>query len=501
MPRPFTRRLARRSPAPGLLLSLFAAAHCAHAQVTLFTLEDSAPNVWLGNSVAELGDLSGDGVGDFAVSGIAGDVGIVRVFSGVDGQEFFTIESADPGASFGEDRNVVGVGDLDGDGAGEIAVSTPWGTAFVEEGFLEIFRGADGSFLRSHLGVGPDSLGSEVAALGDVDGDGIPDYAACNFERADEGGYTAIYSGAGGEELARLTSTEPLRFYSIAGPGDLNNDGRGDLALGLWSEIDPWRRGQVRVLSGALFGTPSSPAGTLDLDSPAARAGTLLEVDGRSGAEAPPNGFEALGMGVDRLGDVDGDGVPDVGAGTGPSDDAVILSGADGTRIQECLSDDFKLLDQYFVETAGIGDLDGDGVRDVAVGRVGVVKVISGKDGSVLAESTGTDGFGEEIAAIGDLNGDGISEVVTSSPGGEYALVLDFAQKPPIDANALSEFAVVRQGGTTVVTWKRGLTDAVLEQSGNLIDWEPVDDLVFENFYLAPATGPSQLYYRLRFTP
>ena len=473
----------------------------AAAQVTLFTLEDNAPNVELGNSVAELGDVSGDGVPDFAVSGIAGDVGIVRIFSGVSGRELYTIESMDPGADFGEDRNVVGVGDLDGDGVGEIAVATPWGTAFVDDGFFEIYRGDDGSFLRNHFGVGLDSLGNEIASLGDLDGDGVSDYAACNFEKGDEGGYVAVYSGAGGEELARLTSTEPLRFYSIAGPGDLNSDGRADLALGLWSEVDPWRRGQVRVLSGALFGTVGAPGGSLDLDSAAARAMILLEVDGRSGDEAPPNGFEALGMGVDRVGDVNNDGVPDVGAGTGPDDDAVILSGADGSRLQECLSDEVKLLQQFFVETAGIGDLDGDGVRDVAVGRIGSVKVISGKDGTVLAEIIGGGDLGEEIAAIGDLNGDGISEILAGAPEGGYALVLDFARQPVIDTNKLSEFAVVRQAGTTVVTWKRGLSDATLESSTDLIVWEPVDDVVFENFYLAPTADPGPRFYRLRFTP
>ncbi|HUF61895.1 MAG TPA: hypothetical protein VMN36_07450 [Verrucomicrobiales bacterium] len=105
--------------------------------------------------------------------------------------------------------------------------------------------------------------------------------------------------------------------------------------------------------------------------------------------EAPPSGFEALGMVVDGLGDLDGDGVPDLGAGTGPNDDAIILSGADGRRLAECLSDDVKILKQFVVETDGIGDLDGDGVGDVAVGRTGSVKVISGRDGAVSTRKTG----------------------------------------------------------------------------------------------------------------
>lgn len=99
----------RRSRIGRLLLAVSSVCACAYAQaqITLFALEDDQPGFTLGSSVAELEDVSGDGVQDFAVSGIADNLGIVRVFSGADGQALFTIESGDPGASFGEDRNVV----------------------------------------------------------------------------------------------------------------------------------------------------------------------------------------------------------------------------------------------------------------------------------------------------------------------------------------------------------------------------------------------------------
>lgn len=131
------------------------------------------------------------------------------------GGRLYTIESADPGASFGEDRNVASVGDLDGDGAGEIAVATPWGTPFFSDGFFEIYRGADGSFLRNHFGEGSTSLGSEVTSLGDVDGDGVPDYAACNFERGDEGGYVAgLCSRSMADRVLRRMASRPSGWES-----------------------------------------------------------------------------------------------------------------------------------------------------------------------------------------------------------------------------------------------------------------------------------------------
>jgi hypothetical protein len=56
------------------------------------------------------------------------------------------------------------------------------------------------------------------------------------------------------------------------------------------------------------------------------------------------------------------------------------ISGADGTRLLKWTS--YKLnLFQLVVETETIGGLNGDGFPDVAVGRMGSIRVMSGKDG------------------------------------------------------------------------------------------------------------------------
>lgn len=122
-------------------------------------------------------------------------------------------------------------------------------------------------------------------------------------------------------------------------------------------------------------------------------------------------GKEALGQGLNALGDIDGDGVPDLGVGTGAVDDAIILSGADGARLHEWTSDRL-LLDQFVVETEAIGDANGDGVLDIVVARRDSLTVHSGKDGEILATFTGEGGLGEEIAALGDLDGDGLSDLL-----------------------------------------------------------------------------------------
>ena len=468
-----------------------------------FRIEGSDPTTKLGNSVAAIGDVSGDGIPDFAVSGSQvefGDirVGIVRVLSGADGSVLYTIESEFTGEGYAENRNLIGLGDLDGDGFGEIAVGSPPGTNLDPAGFFEIFRGNDGTLLRSHSGIGIDQLGFEIASLGDVDGDGVPDYAASNFEIGSEGGRVRIYSGAGGQELAQLTSTEMLRFPSIAGFSDLNGDHKGELAVTLWSEFEPWNVGEIRVISGDLFGQPDDPTGPLDVLSETARAETLLTLEGR--ADVPDN-TELLGLGLNDLGDIDGDGIPDLGAGTGATSDAVVFSGADGTRLHKVFSNQIDLNWQRVVETEGIGDLDGDGVRDFVVGVVGVVRVISGNDGSVLAERFGDGKLGEEIAAIGDLDGDGISEILATAPEGGFAELISFSLDRTAVPATPSGFTVRRQGDRTVVSWRSGLDEASLEKSTDLIDWEPVSGVMFDNLYIVPPLALDVLYYRLRFTP
>jgi FG-GAP-like repeat/FG-GAP repeat/Tetratricopeptide repeat len=135
-----------------------------------------------------------------------------------------------------------------------------------------------------------------------------------------------------------------------------------------------------------------------------------------------------------NIGDVDGDGVPDV-VTSAPTNAA---GGEKAGRIYVYSTKSGKLLwtadghpgDELGTGVEGAGDTNKDGIPDVIASAPGggYAKVYSGRDGKVLltfkAENS-TDDFGRHAAGIGDINHDGFADVIVGAPnnnaGGEKA--------------------------------------------------------------------------------
>lgn len=129
-----------------------------------------------GRSVVNVGDLNGDGADDVAIGSTGQDtaLGRVDVYSGKTGDRLWSASGADAG--FG--RAIVAIADVSGDGVRDIAISSP---GLDGKGMVAIYSGADGSLRTSILG---DSFGAADGAAfgwsiatGDLNGDAIPDLA------------------------------------------------------------------------------------------------------------------------------------------------------------------------------------------------------------------------------------------------------------------------------------------------------------------------------------
>ncbi len=435
-------------------------------------------------SVAAAGDLNGDGVTDLAAGALETDQrgavwvlflaadGTVqaqhRISDGAGGLPASTLEGND---SFG--RSLVALGDLDGDGISELAVgasaasfSTSRGAVWVlfprSDGTLRDYRKIDENEGGIPAGAlsGFFNFGMSVAALGDLDGDGVNDLAVGALEIGGSGGagsrlgavWVLFLRADGTVREHRITSVPRALVNegddvarSLATLGDLDGDGVVDLLAGAPGDDDGGggssaNRGALWVLflqaDGALKAYQKISATQGDF------TGTLDQVD-------------EFGDSAGALGDLDGDGVADVAVGAHFDDDGggsaaanrgavyVLFLRPDGTvkahtkisATQGGFGGALHDSDFFGASVTGIGDLDGDGTADLAVGAPGI------RDGSVWMLFLGPDGtvktqlrigaaeggfsgelddfdfFGTSLAHLGDRDGDGVADLGIGAPG------------------------------------------------------------------------------------
>ncbi|MCI0589917.1 MAG: hypothetical protein L0323_24155 [Planctomycetes bacterium] len=414
-------RVVRGSTA---LLGLLLASSPAAAQAyDLSQIPGSSSGDQFGAGVAGAGDVDGDGFADF-LAGAPGvdtnaflvDTGRARVHSGASGAVLLEMNGAVPGGLLGQ--VVARAGDVDADGTGDFILGTK--QSLFTLGIAQVFSGAGGAPLLTFTGSLPGTgLGMAVAGVGDLDGDGHDDVAVgepfhLNFAARLFPGYgrARVFSGATGGVLIDLVgpAAGDGAGWSVAGPGDLDGDGVPDVFVGT-------PRFQSPVV-------PNSPGGAILFSG--ASGAPIFTFTGIAGGDQ-------FGISVGDAGDVDGDSVSDLVVGgpnffglpAAPSGYARVFSGATGSLLYS-LTPTPPSAGGFGRSVAGAGDVDADGVSDVAVGSIpgpiGVreASVFSGASGTRLFAVTGTTlatPFGNSVAGAGDANGDGFHDLIVGDPG------------------------------------------------------------------------------------
>jgi hypothetical protein len=286
-------------------------------------LRARTPGVTFGSSVAALGDADGDGYGDLAVGAPGqGSTGTVFLFRGGPDRAMVqgTISDlpAPPEArSFG--HALAGLGDLNGDGSGELLVGAPalGGVAMGVASVFEVGMAMMGTMPPPRFVVpGAEQLGISVAHLGDVNGDGQGDVAV-GAPSATGAGAVYFFRGPMFPMVPsrQVAGTPGARLgYAVSGVGDLNGDNVDDVAVGApgadGARADGTGPGRVLLLlgGGGFFG--ASPGGR-EASSPM----------------QPATGMGALGAAVRGVGDVNGDRNADVIIGAPGSSQVLLVLG------------------------------------------------------------------------------------------------------------------------------------------------------------------------------
>lgn len=354
--------------------------------------------------------------------------------------------NGEPGAPFGGAFALV---DLDGDGVLDVIAGEEAGRGGNGELWWQLDPTRTSASSRVTVPGAPGaSLGGTLAVAQDLDGDGVDELVVGATGANGDAG--AVYGITGAPTTAFPDDASFAVFgpeashlgWKVLGPGDTDGDGLAELYI-LGHEEDG---------SGALWITQGAPGG--QLGEPTARLA------------APAQHF---GEALEDLGDLDGDGLDEVGVSAPDASTVLLASPLDG------------LVEAYSCagasSIAAVGDVDGDGLGDLAVACPDLTPVqipLVSWTGAQLEETARivvaapSSLPGQSLLALGDVDGDGgidlavgmADATATFSSDGAVAIVTS-----PLDDGEIRSPQFT--GGTGLVHFGRALAAGDVDADGN----------------------------------
>ncbi len=421
---------------PGVLLGVglsLVVSHPAIAQQgdaeVLNSIAGEAPFDWFGMSVAGIDDIDGDGAPDFLVGAPFADsngisaAGAAYLYSGATGVLLLQWAGTEESGWLGHAVN--GLGDVNGDGVADVIIGAPGEShgIFHRNGSARVYSGADGLLIQQFQGASNyQEFGRSLACLSDVDGDGVNEILI-GSPRSDanglaDNGAVFLYSGQSGNQILQICGDEPLAQFghSLSTLGDIDRDGIDDFLVGVpkASPNGQPSAGSVFVCSGATGAFIHRYDGRTEHDE----FGFSLSAAG----DLNTDGFEDFVIGARSAENTSGDNAAGV---------AFVYSGKTG-KLMRTHEGEF-ISDNLGEAVSQVGDVNGDGIPDYAVGIPGLwnisfpweggTEVYSGATGQLLmeySENYQKIRLGAVVSGLGDINFDGRADLLVAAPGSNF---------------------------------------------------------------------------------